>query len=338
MHTVSRLGALILVGSLIITSGRIQAATPDRYWLDNTDVIVTLNVRQLFDAPLVGKDLDKGRQALKGVDQVQEELDALGFDPFTDLDSVSIVAAGAQGSDQVLFIAHGRFDFAKFIARSQKLLKEHSDMLEVVKEERCQFFAFNSPGQGQTIYLGWPDSQTIIASPVADLIVHAFDVQSGKAKPSLNPQIAGLLDSVDETNVIWMVALGSALKDVPHLQQVRHVTGGLAIDASLRLAAAITLNDAKAAESFARALNEQIARTKNMVALMSHRQRELVPLVPLFDAVSVTTEDDAVNVRAEITADKLEPETNGRPVAKTQPAPPNRQLDRPFLRRLRRVP
>src|SRR5690349_4649491 len=82
------------------------AGSYEKYLPDETDGVITINVRQLLDSELIKKaGLDK---ALAGED-AQKALGVIGLDPLKDIDRVVI----AGGKDEGLVIIQGKFDPAK---------------------------------------------------------------------------------------------------------------------------------------------------------------------------------------------------------------------------------
>src|SRR5579859_6273439 len=126
-------------------------ASRDPYLPDGTEVVVTLNIRKLLDSPQVQPELAKIREQIKNAPDAQKELDALGFDPLTDLDSITAAGVPSRGAEQFLLIVHGRIDFTKLIARVREAMKEHSDVLSTIKEEGCQFLAITLPNQDKPL-------------------------------------------------------------------------------------------------------------------------------------------------------------------------------------------
>jgi hypothetical protein len=311
----------------------VTSAPGDRYALDNAEFFLSINVRSLLDATMVSGDLAKLRQAtLKGHNEIQAEFDAIGFDPFADLDTLTVVGAPSQGSDQFLVIAHGRFDFNKLIGWTQKALAEHGELLTTVEEGSSKFLALTPPGQGQPIYIGWPDSETIVASPARGLIARAIEVGSGKSQSSLNQPAADLLRSLDDTNVVSFLALGAALKNTPHAEVIRHAIGGLSIDQGVHLNVVVTARDADAARQLAKTVTNRLAQAESALSLMSHRQKELAPVVSLLGAVKVTREGDAVNIRGDLTQNALTKPAPG-PTANPQSSTPRQPVRRPASKR-----
>lgn len=303
------LSALILL-PCVATS--LRAAQPDPYVPERTEFYIRINVRRLIDAALVRQDLGQMRQSLKAFPQVQVELDALGFDPFTDLDSVTMAGAPSQGSDYFLLIAHGRFDFQKLAAWMQKTLSRHSERWSVVEEHGARLLAFDPPGQGSPIYIGWPDSQTMVASPAKSMVARTLEIGKGKAQASLNQPAADLLNEVDDSKVVSFMALGSAFQDTPFGESIRSAKGSLGISEGVYLAVAITAKDASAAEQLEKNIHQALGQAKVMATRMSHQQKELEPLALAVRSATVTRDGNTINIAGNFTKSMLDKRGPGR--------------------------
>src|SRR5271155_5233975 len=105
-----QIGAVV---ALLAPLGMARGAAVDQYFPGETQVVVTMNVRQILDSALMKKDIGKVRDQLKEIEEAQKVLEDLGFDPFKDLDSITLAAVGATDQERVLVVAHGRFNVAK---------------------------------------------------------------------------------------------------------------------------------------------------------------------------------------------------------------------------------
>jgi hypothetical protein len=299
------------------------SASRDTYLPDGTEVVITLNIRGLLDSPQVQPQLDKLREQLKNAQDAQKELDALGFDPLTDLDSLTVAGLPSRGPDQFLLILHGRIDLTKLVARVQEALKEHSDVVSTIKEERCQFLAVTLPNRVEPLYIGWPDSATIIASSSKALMVQAFDIRAGKVKPELSQPMSDLLSQMDDSQVVSLACAGDALRNTPHAGQIKQVTGGMTIDDGLHLNLTVTAKDEQAAEPMARAMTDGVAHARAMIRTMSQQKPELAPLLSLADGIKVTTEGDTVTLKGDFNPDAVNQSTD-KPTPRSQPKRPRR--------------
>src|SRR5689334_2673276 len=99
---------VLIVAALV---GPVRAAEIDKLLPADTEVVITVNVKQILGSALLKKaGLDQWKGALKELPQVGDILEELGFDPFTDLDRVTIASPGGSEQDRGLIIARGNFD------------------------------------------------------------------------------------------------------------------------------------------------------------------------------------------------------------------------------------
>jgi hypothetical protein len=102
-----------------------------KYLLDDTDLLVVVNVKQAVASPLFAKHLRPHVEKWRDSDEGKKFFKALGFDPLKDVERV-VVAHGkscfAEKSDKgpPLILIQGRFNAADLRARLAKLDKEKS--------------------------------------------------------------------------------------------------------------------------------------------------------------------------------------------------------------------
>ena len=90
----------------------------------DTEMVLVVNVRQALEAPLTKKyALEQIKAALKGNEEAQKVLMALGLDPLKDIDTLIVANAGANG-EKVTFILRGKFDTEKIHTTAQAVAKE----------------------------------------------------------------------------------------------------------------------------------------------------------------------------------------------------------------------
>src|SRR5262249_27677055 len=118
MMTKRRLLPGLLAGLLATVAAPAWAGETNKYLPDATEGVVTVNVRQMLDAPLVKNNLDTLKALLLATGNVQKVFDDLGFDPFTDIDRVTV--AINEVPTKSLVLVQGKFDPAKITAKAEK--------------------------------------------------------------------------------------------------------------------------------------------------------------------------------------------------------------------------
>src|SRR5712672_1974464 len=131
--TTRGLGIAVLGLTLVLTS--LQAApsaTPakidsNKLLPDDTEAVIAINLKQLFDSALI-KKIDKKHS---DTDKIKKEI---GFDPTKDLESVVFAIPGGGKGEKALIIINGTFDAAKLQAKADEAIKsngEHGKVHEV---------------------------------------------------------------------------------------------------------------------------------------------------------------------------------------------------------------
>ena len=199
---------------LVLVAGRADAAETDKYLPDDTNGVISLNVRQVVDSPLFKKTyLPQLQQQLKGQADLQKQLQAIGFEPFRDIDRALLAFAdscerpGGKAEPGFLLIFHGKFDLAKthaklvelapYLKQALKIQKSGANTVyEIVGEERNFFFAL-------------PDRNTLVFAPRREPVSDALERGVGKKKLALkNKEVAELIAKTDGKQALWVVATG----------------------------------------------------------------------------------------------------------------------------------
>ena len=101
----------LLAGALLALVMPVRAAEVDKYLPADAEFVSHLNVRQLLDSAVVKKHaVEKLRDLLKGQEHASSVLEALGFDPFKDLTSITGAGSSLEPDGKAWFIAHGQLD------------------------------------------------------------------------------------------------------------------------------------------------------------------------------------------------------------------------------------
>lgn len=303
---VRRFSWLVVVG-LIASAVPVGAAEGDKYLPSGTQLVVTLNVKQMLDSSLVKKDLDKIQQALKGAGEAQQVMTALGFDPLKDLDSIVVAAVGADDQEKVMLLARGKFDTAKFKAKAEEVAKNMGDVLKIHKVGDNTLYEANVPNQPKPMFACLVDGQTIVASPQKDSVTDALDIKAGKKKAMVKKELQALLDKTSSGQSLSVAVLGDALGgNVPFGDKVEHIKGGITLGDEIQTEFVIVTKDADSAKAISELLKMGLDQGKNFVSLFAMQQKELAPLAEMIDVLKVTDKDATVTLKGTVTKEALE--------------------------------
>ncbi len=313
---------LAAVTTVLLLAPLGRTAEVDPYLPEDTEFVVNLNVRQLLDSELVKKNvLEMAQEWLRGNDQVQDILKDLGFDPFKDLDRIVVASPGGTEKDRGLAIVHGRFDVAKFRAKAEEVAKEQSEHLKIHKVlgGKHQLYEVNHPDRDDPFFVAIPSRDTLLASPGKDYVIDALKKSKDPTKPILkNKKFQALLDKMDARQSLSLAAvtnpdLKKVIEKAPGdikgmIEKIQAVGGGLTITDEVKLELMVTTknnDDAKELGDSAKAgLNAVLAIVSAFAQNNKSPEAEFV--VEIIKSLRVTTQGEAVTVKARISSDLIE--------------------------------
>jgi hypothetical protein len=315
-----RLAAVFATAALCLGAAPLRAGEVDRFLPADTEVVVTVNIRQILDSPLVKKyGLKEAREALAEMDQVSEILADLGFDPFTDLDRVTVGSPAAGEQDRGLVIARGKFNAVKFKAKAEDTAKDRPDVLKIHKVPdgsggRQPVYEVVLPGHNDaSVFVALAGEDVLLASPGKDYVVEALKKAAGKAKASLkNKDFQAVLERMDDRQSVGVAAVGGALRGegtAPAddlLARVEAIGGGVTIGDDVKLELVVSAKTAEDGRQLRKAAADALNQATALVGLLATQKDELAPLADALKAVRVGGRDKTLTIKATISADVLQ--------------------------------
>ena len=318
MSRLFRLGTVALVLTAC-AAGPAKAAELDPYLPADTEMVLTVNVRQIIDSDLFQKNvLAQAREALKGTPEAADVLKDLGFDPFKDLDRVIAARPGGPDKDRGLVIAHGRFDVAKFRAKAEDSARDHGEVLKIGKVPdgsggHFVVYEVTPPGEESTWFVALAGKDTLLASPGKDYVVGALKQARAKKKPALkNKDAQALLERMDPRQSVSVAVVGKALAGssggAPRVVQdllkgVEAVGGGLTFGEDVKMEVVV----ASASEKEAKALRDGAERGINaalaVLAVVAGERKELSAALDVVKTIKVTSKGKVVTFKGRLSAD-----------------------------------
>jgi hypothetical protein len=322
-HARLRAGYLGLGLAALLLAAPARAADLEKLLPNDTEAIFTINVKQILNSALVKKvGLDKVKDAIKNLDQVQKILDQLGFDPFKDIDS--IVAAGpgpGAETDKGLSIIKGNFDVDKFKEVATAAAKDHPDHLELVKVPdglggNYELYKVSHPEIPNPFYVSIASKQYLLIALAKDYVIDAQEKLAGRKKTNLkSKEMAALIGRLDPKQSLSLATIGKALEKGPLAEQEKgkeiiekldDVIFGVTIDKDIDVVLAVTAKDEKAAE----ALDDEIRNGLNLAlgaaAFVASQKKELAPLVDVLKSIKPKTKGKNITVTVKFEGEDLE--------------------------------
>jgi len=317
--------------ALAVPVAMVHAADVDPYLPNDTEAVLTINVRQILDAPFVKKEaLADLRKKLEEGGSLLKHFKDLDLDPEKDIDSIVLTNSNGE-LDRSLLIVHGRFEVNKFEAKAMEIAKAHPDtwsvttipdgtggQYKVLKSSQW----FDLSGVKPTLkkkpaYVALLDKRVLVASPEKDLIIDALDKAKGRKKTELKKKELGqLLEKANGKQSVWIAVLPSALGKVlpldddssirEELAKIDAISGGFTIDDDVKLEIALAVKDGDVARELTTEINEGLNIALTLVALASHEKKELEPALDALKSLKATAKGNTIILKGSLTAEMIE--------------------------------
>jgi hypothetical protein len=281
----------------------------DAFLPAGTQAVVTVNVKQMLGSPLVKNQLPKLEEQIKSNPEAQVALNALGFDPLKDLDSISVAAAGADDTDQMLIVARGKFDAAKMKTLGEAMAKDKDkkDKFKIHTVDGNTIYEATMENQPKPIFFALVDGNTIVGGLKQSDVTDAFAIKSGKKPGAVKKELQGLLARANPSQSISIVALGAALGNgVPFGDKVEHINGGISLADDIRTDFVITTKDDDSAKGLAEMIQQGLDQGKQFVSIFAQQNKDLAPAAELIDVLKVNANKNTISIKGDVTKEALE--------------------------------
>jgi hypothetical protein len=323
--------SLIAIFALGFIAFPARAGDVDPYLPDDTEAVLTINVRQILDAPFIKKDaFAELRKSIEDRAGALKHLKDLDLDPQKDIDS--IVLTNSNGDpDRSLLIVHGRFEVAKFEAKAAEMAKKHPDQwsittvpdsaggqYKVLKSSRWYDFSGIKPAlKKKPAYIALLDKRVLVATPEKDMIIDALDKAKGRKKAGLkSKELARLLEKANGKQSVWLAVLPSAVSKLlpadddsfirDELTKIEAISGGFTIDDELKLEIAVAVKDGDAARELSTELNEGLNIILAAVALTTRENKEIAPVLDALKSIKATAKGNTIILKGSMTTEMIE--------------------------------
>jgi hypothetical protein len=323
------------VGRLALTFAVAGCLTPavafaarEHYLPVDSEVVLTINLRQLLDAPLIKDNLlSQAREALRA-SPAADVLKELGFDPFKDLDRIVVAGPAGKEQDRGLVILRGKFNVDKLKAKADELLdaeKAGAAGKPLVKKHKVPdgsggdaiIYQFQPPESPTPLFVTIVDDRTILASPGKDYIVDAIRTPAGKAPALKAKGLEALLDKIEEKQSISIAAvsevLGKAVSDLGGgaggLDKITAVSGGLTLSDELKLEVGISTKGTDSAKELHDTIKQQLNLGLALAAAIVQgidANPGLDVVLELLKSIRVSTKDSTVFIKGRVNADTIQ--------------------------------
>ncbi len=311
---------LTALGLLAVLSA--ARAADSKLLPDDTQVVFSINVRQILDSELVkaNKDaMDQAKLALEneaGDNAAMKYLKSTGFDIFRDLHSITV--AGSGDKEPTVFIIRGSFDPAKLDATARQAANDNPGSIKISKSGERPVYEFAANGANKA-FATLVDNKVLVATSSAAGLSDALERLAGTKKPSLKKEFAVLLDTVNDRQSINFVATGAALaklaqnEQVPNgkaaavaLQNIDGLSGALTVTKDVQFQIGINARDEAGAKKMAQDGTGMLLGAQFLMAQQAKKDDKMAPLIDVVKTLRITTQGSNVLLQGNVSFDVVE--------------------------------
>ena len=280
---------------------------------DDTEAVVAINLKQLFESALI-KKIDKKDS---DTDKVKKEI---GFDPTKDLDSIVFAIPGAGNGEKALIIVNGTFDAAKLQAKAEEAIKAKSVQAKVHEVEdgknKLKVYEFTNLGDlmkgllyqaaaaagadsaagganplaGISLFAGF-DQSVLLVSADKEQVVNGLKKATGSKKTELkSKEMKDLLTKIDAKRTVSLAILASCIDK----EAFESITGGITVGSDVETEINVNTKDEKAAKALRDPLE---AFLQSWAGLFSRS------IADVAKGIKLTVKDSSVKIKSTISED-----------------------------------
>lgn len=302
---------VITLGVWLLLQGPLGAAEPDPLLPDDAEMVLTANIKQLADAPLVRTTLrDVPADLLATGESLPRLREAFGINPLTDVTSLWLAGPGSFAGDRWLLVLHGRFDAGRVQAAAATYGRTHPTTFQTHKQDRRTIYQFTGDSLPATGCL--LDDTTFVLARTRPYLDEAIAKKDGNRKTALSKNMVGLLGQLDDKQTVGLAVWASPgfkkeLATSPEMARllagVQHFRGGLTVGDGVQVDCLLQAGDAKTANE----LRQFAEAVKAILSLAAMDHKTHAPLLTtLVAAVKLTSSRDGVALRGGVTKEQVE--------------------------------
>jgi hypothetical protein len=291
-----------------------------KYLPPDTEIIVTVNVRQLLNSDIAkehkdlvaqGKAMFEQHLAEKGLAKYFEKA---GFDPFRDLTSVTVAGPGTKDQEAGFILVEGKFNPSKINA----LAAGAGEDIKGIDVAGVKAFEITPKDEKKTVYAAVVGTDKLVAAGTKSGLADAIARLKGSKSTTLKKEVTALMDKSAKAPAVSIVATGPALarvlEDAPlpnadaavaGLQTVDGLNVQLFVEKNINFQVGVVTKDKMTAEKYAQAGNQGVLLVRAMVKKRAEEDPKAAPAVDVVNSIRVVNQENRVIVRGEVTAATL---------------------------------
>lgn len=291
---------------LVLAAPALPAAQPDKLIPGDAQLVASINFRSLLNSALFKKyGEEQLKAAINGNAEAKQAFEAMGIDPFKDIDSATISSNSLTEQDQILVVVRGRYDLDK-IQKTLAAVAENDPKIKISKEGAHTIY--ETKGDDKPMFATFTDKETLAMSPTKDFLVGSI---GNVGKKPLDRDLVAAIGTIDAKQSIWLAApvtkeMRQQLQNNPQMRLLADKLKAITATVNVTDAAEAELNihttDAESATQIGMMLKQFIPLMKVLI-----QNQEGVPPAAkaLVDQLKVNTAQTTVTINLKLTEDMI---------------------------------
>jgi hypothetical protein len=311
-----------IAGLLLVVLASPLPALEPAHLPDSTEVIFTINLRQILDSPVARANKPLVEKIRFMADTyltdlgIQQYLEKSDFDLFRDLRTLTLCTAGDKTPD--LVVLEGRFNAAKLLAAANEASKDNAENVKATQIDGRPVFEVRTAPEAKPLYVGLAGTDRLIATSSKNGFVDALARLAGTKQSNLKKEMRDRVGPALAKQSLAIVATGPALAklvdgaSVPSAETLQEFLKGiavlnlnLAVDKNMSFELGITAKDKQSAEDMNRLTSVVLAAVRLMVKKKAEADPKYAPGLDIVNSLRVTGQDSTMILRGEVTAEVL---------------------------------
>jgi hypothetical protein len=304
---------LLAVG---LVANPLRAADPLKYLPDGTFLLFALNLRMLFDAPMLNEDAAK---PTPGADEVNAAFAEIGLDPSKDLHRVLFALGEPVQARRTILLLEGRFDGEKLRAKLASLVHQKQFNLEQMTLGGLTVFHAPIPQQAmppsvlpERAYLAFLEPTVLALAADKDALQDAAARLASARKAELKPKVAELIGKMNAKETFSVVVVpppDSITKGA--MMGLTTITGGITVSDGITGEFFLATKNAEAAKELAQSFEQGLTQMKQILPLIAGQQpgfgpKEQTLTRELLGTIKATARENGVSIKSTITKEFVE--------------------------------
>jgi hypothetical protein len=299
----------------ILAAAPARAAEVDQLLPARTELVVSVNLRQILDSPVVKKHVlpEVDSKVAQELFQVVKLVNLLGLNPIKDVASFTVASPGDPDGGDWVVIVRGTFDVRRLHAAADQWAQSRPGTVTVHEDEKIRIYEdLTQKDKAAPRFYALLDSEVAVISPSKARVLEVLARRTAKEPAKANAGLAELAGKQNNKQCIWIASVTSdGVKKnlngpLALAGKVVSLGGGVTLTEDIQLNLRVQMSDTRSA----REMRQQLEALKAIAILAISVNDDLKDygpvLMDVLNAIALSQEQGTIGVDLKISGSTLE--------------------------------